>query len=303
MIWLRGRPSMKLDIKDAILTAIIVMLAGGLYTVASGVRAWRTNSKIAYYRLRRRRMAEGFLTVAAGFCLAGLAFLVAQYGEPIAYTYFPPSPTFTRTLTISPTPTISLTPTITETPTITLTPAESYTPTPSSTPYLPDAIAQQFNSVVTPNPQAVFSPLLFSRRIANYQAVDPQVSFTNPVGKLYLTYSYDFMTDGVQWTLVLLRDGELVHYETSPWGSGTGGYEYDELSLPAEDWLPGLYQVVLFVGEEWKVSGDFRVVGSPPTPTPTRTPTLTPSRTRTPFPSLTPLPSDTRWPTVTGNQP
>ena len=40
--------------------------------------------------------------------LGAVAFLLVKFGEPVAYRYFPPSPTITRTPTITTTPTITL---------------------------------------------------------------------------------------------------------------------------------------------------------------------------------------------------
>jgi hypothetical protein len=174
----------------------------------------------------------------------------------------------------------------------------SYTPTITSTPFLPDAIEVQFSGTVTPDPASAFSPLKFSRTISKYIAVNPQTAFQNPIDKIYATYSYDGMKNGVQWTMLWYRDGELVKYDTSPWGGGTGGIGEYELDLPAEKWLPGTYQVIFFVGVEWKVLGEFRVTGEPPTATATPLPSITPTLTKTNLPSFTPRESDTLWPTV-----
>jgi type VI secretion system secreted protein VgrG len=163
----------------------------------------------------------------------------------------------------------------------------------------------QFKSIVTPNPSAVFSPLVFSMIVNNFLAIDPQTVFQNPLKSIYATYTYDGMSDGVQWTEIWYFNGNLLKYKTISWDSGTGGPGVDVLNLPAEQWLPGTYQLVFFVGTEWKVLGEFRVVGTPPTatisPTPsqTDTPSMTPSVTHTLVSSSTPRPTDTRWPSPT----
>ncbi|HEY5157465.1 MAG TPA: hypothetical protein VII93_05820, partial [Anaerolineales bacterium] len=201
------------------------------------------------------------------------------------------------------TSTISLSPTISLTPTITLTPAISYTPTATGTPFLPITIETQFKSIVTPNPAAVFSPLVFSLSVNNFQAVNPQKVFQNPLSRVFVTYTYDGMTVGVQWTAIWYQNGQLLKYETDSWDAraDTGGSGQYELALPADKWLPGIYQLVFFVGTEWKVLGEFRVMGDPPTatvtpiPSLTRTSTLTPSVTHTLPPSWTPRPTDTSW--------
>ncbi|MGD0750725.1 MAG: hypothetical protein ABSA23_04885 [Anaerolineales bacterium] len=290
---------MNLDIHDAVIMAVIITILGAVFSTWRAVRSIRKSRNVVYYRIRYNLVSSGWWTIVFAAVLVLLAILIGIIAEPVAYIYFPPSPTISSTPTISPTPTISLTPTITETPTITLTPATSYTPTITSTPFLPDAIEVQFSGTVTPNPAAVFSRLQFSRSVVKYKAVDPQTSFQNPVQKIFITYSYDKMTNGVQWTMLWYREGKLLIFDTSPWGGGTGGYGEYELDLPAEEWLPGTYQVIFFVGIDWKVVGEFRVTGEPLTATPSTFPSLTPTMTKSAIPSLTPRPSDTRWPTVT----
>jgi len=287
--------------------AVILTILGALLSVWSGFRAIRKGQKVAYFRLSRRQVAAGWRTIIFAVVLVGFAFLLGRFGEPVSYRYFPPSPSPSPTPTISLTPTISMTPTISLTPTITLTPEISYTPTATGTPFLPIVIEAQFESTVTPNPAAIFSPLVFSLDVNNYTAINPQTVFQNPITRVFVTYSYDGMTVGTQWTAIWYQNGQLLDYETGPWDAkaGTGGSGQYDLDLPAEQWLPGIYQLVFFVGTDWKVLGEFRVMGEPPTatvsPTPslTRTPTLTPSVTHTPPPSWTPRPTETRWPSQT----
>ena len=118
-------------------------------------------------------------------------------------------------------------------------------------------------------------------------------------------YTFDGMVPGVQWTALWYRDGKLVHYETKPWGDYTGGYDFVEWEAPASEWLPGIYEVQIFVGLEWKVVGQFRLEGDAPTAIPTSTPSLTPTPSRTPTATrtatstCTPIPTSTLRPTIT----
>jgi hypothetical protein len=298
---------MNLDIHGAVVMVVIVTILGAIISIWAGIRAIRKGIKVAYYRLKRKQTAGGWRAIIFALILIGISFLVGRYGEPVTYSVFKPSPSRTPTSTISMTPTISLTPTISFTPTISPTLATSYTPTSTGTPFLPMGIETQFKSMITPNPGAIFSPLIFSLSVKNFLPIDPQTVFQNPLSRVYVTYSYDGMTDGIQWTEVWYRNGQMIndHYKTGAWDSGTGGFGQDDLTLPAEQWLPGTYQLVIFVGIEWKVLGEFRVMGTPPTPTTshtpsiTRTPSMTSSLTRSPLPSRTPRPTDTRWPSPT----
>ncbi len=296
---------MNLDIHSAVVMTVIVFVLGAGLSVWMAIRSIRKGRSVVYYRIRRKLVSSGLWTIAFSASLVLCAAIVGIFAEPVAYNFFPPSPTNTFTPTITLTPTISLTPTITQTPTITPSPALSYTPTITGTPFLPDAIEAQFVGTVTPNPTTVFSRLQFSLTVSKYQPVNPQTTFANPIQSIYVTYSYDGLLNGVQWTMLWYRGEELLKYDTSPWSGGTGGYGQYELVLPTEDWLPGTYQVIFFVGTDWKTVGEFQVTGQPPTSTPTRSPTisptpsLTPTMTHTPRPTSTSHPTDTRWPSPT----
>jgi hypothetical protein len=105
-------------------------------------------------------------------------------------------------------------------------------------------------------------------------AIDPQTVFQPPIQKMYGVFAYNNTIPGVQWTALWYRDGQLVDYETQPWNGGTGGGGgYTESEDPIDGWLPGNYEVQIFMGYEWKVIGRFRVLGELATNTPTYTPT------------------------------
>jgi len=194
----------------------------------------------------------------------------------------------------------------------------------------------QFVSTIQPDENVIFSDLIFARKIdENNQALTPLTTFQHPVTDIYGAFSYDKMSMGVQWSSVWVRmqDQEVVCYETKPWDASTGGYGYTDCRKGADEWLPGDYDVQIFVGDRWISSGKFSITGDLPTatftltpsqtasntprptlsPTQTQTRTATASRTstgtptasKTPLPSRTPSithtpkPTDTRWPSVT----
>ena len=165
---------------------------------------------------------------------------------------------------------------------------------------MPAEIAEAFEAEVTPSSDAAFSPIQFSRRIDDeLQPIEPALEFANPVGHLFGVFSYNNMTNGVQWSALWYRDGELVFYETKPWDGGSGGYGYTDWDPPSNQWIPGAYEVQIFVGSQWKSSGFFSVTGEPPLPsiTPTATRTATPSNT--PTRTATATQTQTLWPTWT----
>ena len=300
-----------MDIRAGIFTTILLAVLAALIFFRVGIRSIQSARKLTFYRLREKRMSSGWRMLVAGVLLLLFAVLLGRFGEPVAYRYFPPSPTASLTPSITPIPSITLSPTITLTPTITNTPSVTDTPTITPTPYVPPAIEALFDSQVTPNPDAVFSPLQFSTVYENFECVAPATTFVNPVREMWACFSYNNMLPGVQWTALWYRGNELVHYETLPWDGTTGGLGYSQWAPPPEMWQPGDYEVQIFVGDDWKVVGRFVVSGEPPTstpsitPVPSRTPTITrtPSATATPSrtstPSATTIPSRTNTPSAT----
>lgn len=290
-----------LDIRTGVQTAVIIAAALGILTLILGVRGILRARSLRFYRIRRDQIVQGWRRIFFAILLIGLSLAINTYAEPVAYRFFSPSPTPSMSPTITLYPTITLSPTITETPSITPTPEESHTPTITLTPGIPLAIEAQFEGSLAVPENAVFSTIEFSTEgvDALYRTLDPTNVFTNPLQTMYAVFSYDGMEDGVQWTALWYRDGQLVNFETKPWDGGTGGIGYSDWSPRAEDWLPGQYQVQFFVGLDWLRVGFFTVNGIPPTPT--STPTTTPTDTSTPTntPSRTPIPTNTNTPTRT----
>ncbi len=283
----------RMDLQSGVIALVLLAVAFAIIAILSGLRTIRSARKMTFYRLRRQRETTGWRLLGLAVFLLVMAVVMPVYGLPMAYEYFPPSPTPLLTPTITLVPPITLTPTITLSPTTTDTPLVSDTPTASATPFIPAAILAQFTSVVTPDPDVVFSPLLFTTAGGSYPAVAPSTAFQNPVGHLYAIFSYDHMLPGVQWTALWLRDGQLVNPDSIPWNGATGGYGFTDWNPSPDKWTPGIYDVQIFVGQRFIISGRFIVQGDAPTVTPTSTP----SRTSTPF--RTSSPSDSPTPRVT----
>jgi len=278
-----------MDIRAGIFATVVLVVLFAFLLLRAGIRSIQSARKLTFYRLRQERMSGGWRMLGIGILLVFFAFWLGRFGEPVAYQYFPPSPTQSLTPTITTIPTITLSPTITLTPTITDTPSVTDTPTITSTPYVPPAIEALFNSEITPNPDAVFSPLQFSTVYDNFECVAPSTTFVNPISSMTACFSYNNMAPGVQWTALWYRRGELVHYETLPWDGTTGGIGYSEWTPPPDVWQAGTYVVQIFVGQEWKVVGEFIVSGEPLTLTPSVTPSATTVPTFTDTPLSVPL--------------
>jgi len=284
---------LQIDVHSTVLTTVIILAVIAIISLFFGIKNLSKSKKIPFYAKRHARMVRGWRLVFTALVLIPLALVIFQYSEPVIYQYYVPSPTATQSPTITMTPSITLTPTITQTPSMTDTPSITITPS------MPQEIAAEFEALIEPESDAVFSAIQFSNSLnSDLQPVDPSLEFTNPVGHLYGAYSYNNMSDGVQWTALWYWEGELVYYETSIWEGGTGGYGYSDWNPSSDQWQPGVYEVQLFIGEVWMVSGTFTVVGEPPTPTITNTPTQTATPTNTPTKTGTPTNTATRWPTA-----
>jgi hypothetical protein len=286
---------MGLDIHAAVITALALSISGGVISFFMGLRSIRSGAKVPFFRKRRDRMVAGWRMVTTSIVLGAVAFGLFRYAEPVVYHFYPPTATITQTPTVTETPTISITPSITMTATVTNTPSVT------DTPALPEELATVITSVVTPNiSDAIFSHLSFAQKINDQnQPVDPAVEFANPVGHLYAAFSFDKITAGAQWSALWLRDGTLVYYESYPWNGGSGGYGYTDWNPSSADWLPGNYEVQIFLGAQWMQSGRFKITGQPPSPTTTLSPTPSSSPTRTLLPTGTITPTRTQRPTET----
>ncbi len=279
---------LQLDIRSTVLTATILIGFAAVLTLIIGINHLLKGRKVPFYKKRHDRMVRGWRLIILAILLIPLGWIVLNFSEPVVYRFISFIPTTTQTPTLTITPTITLTPTITNTPSIT------------STPAVPEDIREDFEAEVTPGPEVLFSPLQFSRDVdEGLQPINPAAEFDNPVGHLFGTFSYNNMTDGVQWTALWYWEDELVYYETTLWEGGTGGYGYTDWNPESALWRPGMYEVQLFVGSQWQVSGWFTVTGEPPTATITPSPTA--SATQTPQPTETPTATVTltRWPSAT----
>jgi len=291
---------MNIDIQTTVTIIFILLILAGGAILFSAFRAFREARRLRFFLKRRKILGRAWQLVFYAALIITVAFLVNSYVEPITYQVFEPSPTATLT------PTMTLSPTITQTATITLTPTMTETPEFTPTPIMPAVISEGFTSEITPNPDSVFSDLTFAKRLnGEYLPIDPNVRFDQPNTTIYGSFSYDKMIPETQWSALWFRDGELIDYESILWNGASGGFGYTDMAIPSDEWLPGFYEVQIFVGDTWKTSGYFEVFGDPPTPTPTLTATMTPSPTETAVNTATiistetPKPSETPLPTLT----
>ena len=261
---------------QTILLLTLIFALGLLAAIWIGWKQIQAARKLPYFLLRRERtsIAWRWFGLAVLFGIAGIVSVTL--GKRAVYALYPPTPSITPTPTETSTPTITPTLKYTNTPTLTLTPSITPTATQTSTPSLPDEISiLLLRETQTPDPEAVFSPIQVSRRIDRQNLpIGASDTFTNPVGRLFGTFTYNFLTDGIRWTAIWYAGPDLVCLETQPWDGGTGGYGYTECELAT--WMPGEYEIQIFLGETWRISTRFIIEGDPPTPTQTPSPSPLP---------------------------
>jgi hypothetical protein len=269
-----------MSIDQTVQSVALLLFAGLLLSVLIGWRQITSAGRLPYFVMRRERASRGWRWIMLAMILGAGGLVAHLYGRPIAYRIVPPTPSVTPTTTITPTSTITPTPSITLTPTISATPTISPTATETPTPVLPEQIRVLIRETVTPRPDAVFSPIQVATSLDNgNRAINPADTFDNPLAKLYGAFTYNNLQDGVVWTAIWYRGDEVVCFESMDWEDGTGGFGFTDCQ-PGQ-WFPGDYEIQMFLGEEWKVSTRFSVVGEPPTATstPSRTPLSEPTQT------------------------
>ena len=90
-----------MDIRAGIIASIVLSVVGAFFVFRSGYRAWLSARRLTFYRIRRQRERAGLFTILVALLIFGFGVLLYLYGEPVAYRYFPPSPTITLTPTIT----------------------------------------------------------------------------------------------------------------------------------------------------------------------------------------------------------
>jgi len=224
-----------------------------------GRRSLQEARKLPYFMLRRARVVQGWRIILLGGVVGIASILTFTLGRRAAYVIYPPTPSNTPTHTQTPTSTITPIPSVTPTPSITPIPSSTATATVTPTPQLPEEIRMLIRETITPNPEALFSPILVADRLDGFnQAINPQEDFTSPEGRLFGAFSYNNLQDGVRWTAIWYFNQQVICLETQSWDGGTGGYGYTECE--PDVWLPGRYDIQLFFADEWKGSTYFEVL-------------------------------------------
>jgi hypothetical protein len=157
------------------------------------------------------------------------------------FTLPPASPTAVPSATSTPRPATS-----------TSTPASSATPTP--VPQTPTPTAPPATAPVS----AQMGPITFSTRITDKrQAVSPASDFSDSIDRVYATFPYSGMQDGLNWTQVWYYNGTEYSRGENRWEWGNADRSYIFTRLVGA----GTYRLELYVNDDLLASAEFTVQG------------------------------------------
>jgi hypothetical protein len=99
-------------------------------------------------------------------------------------------------------------------------------------------------------PDTTITPLVFSTEMDDdYKAVAPRQVFGEGFFTIYATFDYDHMVEGMAWSWIWRRNGEVVNGGNELWAYGDDGpgWIYYE---PPEGFQPGEYTLEVWVNGE-----------------------------------------------------
>lgn len=139
-------------------------------------------------------------------------------------------------------------------------------PTPTPTPIAPATQPSTLSSptaVRSPVPgpvDAKMGPIDFATQITNRRdPISPTTTFSNTVNRVYATFPYSGMQNGLRWT-------QVWYFENDEYSRGEGSWEWgtDDRSFVFTKLVgAGDYRLELYVNEELVASGGFTVLGPP----------------------------------------
>jgi len=303
----------------ALWIGVLIFGLGAIFSLLSAIRTLQISRRWSDYRLRRRYVVQARGSVALALLSGGLAVALLVVGRSAAPPAEPGPLPGTATSTASPTGSAATPDAPIETATAPEAAATATVPTSApivpptlaitATPAMPIAVQALVQGTATPPFAVQFGRLRFSTTINNYTLVAPGEEFTNPIKQMYSVFTYQPIGAKIEWIALWYHNGALEYVDSTSWKDFPAGVGVASWARPAPEWLPGQYEVQIFLGTEWQASGRFVLMGDPPTASPTPQPTSTATAvptatasgtatiTRTPTASL--VPTSTRTPSVT----
>ena len=240
-----------------------------LFTLTKIVSAWRQSKRSPYFFLRQRaeKQLQGYfwalvaLLVMGGSTMAytwqepedgALRMAILAQAKPVSAADRLPVLTFDQDAPeafVHNTGTASVETTVPVSSALTL-PADRVLPEGLT---LSPVLPEQFDTVEPSAellPDTTITPLVFSTEIDNnYKPVAPRRVFGEGFYTIYATFDYDFMIEGMAWSWVWRRNGDIVNGGNELWAYGEDGpgWIYYE---PPEGFQPGDYTLEVWVNGE-----------------------------------------------------
>jgi hypothetical protein len=170
---------MELDIHSAVQVSLVISVLALIASIWFGIQSIRKARDLPFFRMRRVTLTRGWRLMGWALFWGILALLLNSRVEPMIYSFFPPTATFTLTpVTLTPSITVA---TITRSPTIS-NPLRLRYPTITPTPDLPGG--ETLRGTTTPNPEAVFSDLHSPTDWIAYCPLKPGEVLQNPIAHM-----------------------------------------------------------------------------------------------------------------------
>jgi hypothetical protein len=120
----------------------------------------------------------------------------------------------------------------------------------------------QLEPLVQLNGSTTIDGVTFSTDITgDYQALDPSRRFTQGYFTLYATFAYEQMSDGMVWSWIWRRNGDVIDGGNQVWGYGDEGPGYVYLR-PEEGFGLGEYFMDIWVNGEQMAGSNFTIIES-----------------------------------------
>ncbi len=120
----------------------------------------------------------------------------------------------------------------------------------------------QFEPTIELNDDTKLGKIDFSTKINDdYEAVDPTNVFFAGKYRLYATFPYESMGDGMEWAWVWRHEGEVVEGGNELWKYGADGPGYIYFN-PDEGFSPGEYSLEVWVNGELFTQSSLTMTGT-----------------------------------------
>lgn len=235
-----------------LLGTLLILL---IFTFGVSIKSWRDMKRSPYFFMRRQAEKRLHTYISTSFVLLLLTAAIS------AYSWRAPADNIARTAVLSNTKPpqeeivllVQAAPDLAGSADLMQTLIANNNPLPLTASAARPTLPSEFNQL---QPTAELksttelSPLTFSSEInERYEPLSPGRIFPEGYYTLYAIFEYTEMTDGLVWSWVWRRNGEVIDGGNQMWTYGDAGPGYVYLA-PEEGFLPGDYSLDVWVNGE-----------------------------------------------------